>query len=199
MKSTFFAVALICGTSLAFGQSFEGAVTGGPTVLSSGSTITPSLSGVPGAGDILKLNNGWNLGFRMTLNPYKIFGYEFGYIYNRTHLLLGGADQGGMAIHDGFASGLIYATKEGSRIRPFGAAGINFSNFVQPGGSSQNGGGQNKFGINYGAGVKVKLTGRWQIRFDIRQFNTSKPDFGLHGISGRLLQTQISAGFGFAL
>jgi hypothetical protein len=198
MKSTFFAVALLCGTTLVFGQSFEGAVTGGPTILSSGSTITPSVSNVPGAGDILKLDNGWNLGFRMTINPYKIFGYEFGYIYNRTHLLVGGSDLGGGAIHDGFGDGLIYATKEGSRIRPFGAAGINFTNFVQPGGSAQYSG-QNKFGINYGGGVKVKVGSRWQVRFDIRQFNTGKPSFGLTGISGRLLQTQLSAGFGFAL
>jgi opacity protein-like surface antigen len=198
MKSTFLAVALLCGATLAFGQSFEGAVTGGPTILSSGSTITPSVSGVPGAGDILKLDNGWNLGFRMTINPYKIFGYEFGYIYNRSHFLVGATDFGGMSIHDGFGGGLIYATKEGARIRPFGAAGINFTNFVQPGGSAQYGG-QNKFGINYGGGVKVKVGSRWQVRFDIRQFNTGKPSFGLSGISGRLLQTQLSAGFGFAL
>ena len=198
MKSTFLAVALLCGASLAFGQSFEGAVSGGPTILSSGSTITPSLSSVPGAGDILKLDNGWNLGFRITVNPYRIFGYEFGYIYNRTHLLVGSTDIGGMAIHDGFADGLIYATKEGSRIRPFGAAGLNFTNIVQPGASAQYSG-QNKFGINYGAGIKVKVGSKWQLRFDIRQFNTSKPSFGLSGISGRLLQTQISAGFGFAL
>ncbi len=198
MKSTFLAVALICGTSLAFGQAFEGAITGGPTVLAGG-TITPSLSGVPGAGDIFKLDNGWNLGFRMTVNPYRIFGYEFGYIYDRSHALIGGVDQGGMAIHNGFADGLIYATKEGSRIRPFGAAGINFSNFVLPGSSSQYGGGQNRFGFNYGAGIKFKATGPWQIRFDIRQFNTGKPDFNLPGINGRLLQTQVSAGVGFAL
>jgi opacity protein-like surface antigen len=198
MKTTFFTALLIFGSALGFGQSFEGAISGGPTQLS-GATITQSLTANPGAGDDVKLDNGWNLGFRATLNSWKIFGIEFGYIYNRTHLLIGGQDQGGMAIHDGFGAGLLYLTKEGSRIRPFGAAGINFSNFVLPGQSSQYGGGQNKFGINYGAGIKVKVTGMWMVRFDIRQFNTGKPDFGVPGVSGRLLQTQYSVGFGVGI
>jgi opacity protein-like surface antigen len=200
MKRTLLAAVVLCGGCLAFGQAFEGAVTGGPMQLSkSGAQITSSLSGVPGAGDTVALDNGWNLGFRATVNPYRIFGFEFGYIYNRTHLLIGGADQGGMAIHQGFGDGLIYATKEGSRFRPFGAAGLNFSNFVLPGSSSQYGGGQNKFGFNYGAGVKVKVKGMWMARFDIRQFNQGKPDFGVPGVSGRLLLTQYSVGFGVGL
>ena len=199
MRSKCFAIVVMCSAVAAFGQTFEAAITGGPTVLAGGS-ITPSLSGVPGAGDDLKLDNGWNLGFHITLNPYRIFGYEFGYIYNRTSAVVGGVSQGGMAIHDGFGDALIYGTKEGSRIRPFGAAGINFSNFVLPGQSAQFGGGQNKFGFNYGAGIKIKVKGSWQARFDIRQFNTGKPDFGgIPGVSGRLLQTQISAGIGFAM
>ena len=201
MKKIFFAAALCCGSTIVFGQAFEGAVSGGANhISSSGAQITSSLSGVPGAGDSVALDtSGWNLGFRMTVNPYKIFGFEVGYIYNRTHLFISGADQGGMAIHQGFGDALVYATKEGSRIRPFGAAGINFSNFVIPGGSAQYGGGQNKFGINYGVGVKVKVSGMWQVRFDIRQFNQGKPDFGIPNVSGRLLLTQYSVGFGVGL
>lgn len=197
MKKTVLAVVL-CGASLAFGQSFEGAISGGATTLS-GATITQSISGVPGAGDDLKLDNGWNLGFRMTVNAWEIFGVEVGYIYDRTHLLIGGSDNGGMAIHNGYGDGVIYATKQGSRIRPFGVAGINFANFVLPGSSAQYGGGQNKFGINYGAGIKVRVKDKWMVRFDIRQFNTGKPDFGVPGVSGRLLQTQYSVGFGIGI
>jgi len=198
MKSTILAALFLCGSALVCGQSFEGAITGGPTTLS-GSQITSSLSGVPGAGDYVKLDNGWNLGFHATINAWTIFGVEFGYIYNRTQLNIGGQDQGGMAIHDGFGDGVIYLTKRDSRIRPFALAGINFSNFVLPGSSSQYGGGQNKFGINYGAGVKAKVKGPWMVRFDVRQFNTGKPDFGLTGVSGRLLQTQFSVGFGVGI
>jgi opacity protein-like surface antigen len=198
MKSLLIAAFVICGSALGFGQSFEAALSGGPTQLS-GASITPSLTGVPGSGDAVKLDNGWNLGFRATLNSWGIFGIEFGYIYDRTHLLIGGADQGGMAIHNGFGDGVVHLTKEGSRIRPFAAGGLNFSNFVLPGSSAQYGGGQNKFGFNYGAGIKVKVTGIWMVRFDVRQFNTGKPDFGIPGVSGRLLQNQFSIGVGVGI
>lgn len=189
MRSTTWAIGCLCISSVAFGQSFEADVSGGPNHIGkSAAEISPS-SGINYD------TGGWNLGFRMTLNPYRIFGFEVGYIYNRTHLFVSGQDAGGTAIHTGFVDGLVYLTKEGSRIRPFGAAGINFNNFVIPGGNSQYGG-QNKFGINYGAGVKVRVKGNWHVRFDIRQFNTGKPDFGIPGVSGRLLLTQYSVGLG---
>ncbi len=187
---------VLCAGPTASAQSFEAAVTGGVTQIGGGN-ITDSYSGVPGAGDYVKLDNGWNLGFRMTVNPYDHFGFEVGYIYNRTNLNIGGQDQGGMAVHQGYGNALAYLTKSEARIRPFGTAGLNYSNFVPPGQSAQYGGGQNKFGFNYGGGIKVKLTGMWQARFDIRQFNTGKPGFGvLTGLSGRLLMTEYSAGIG---
>ena len=192
MKSIVLAAALTCATSLAFGQSFEGAVTGGPNFASSSSTQISSLEG------LTYDTGGWNLGFRMTVNPYSIFGFEVGYIYNRTHLNQSGMDLGGTAIHEGYGNALVYLTKEGSHIRPFGTAGINFDNFVIPGGNAQYGG-QNKFGINYGVGVKVKVKDKWQVRFDLRQSNTGKPDFGIPGVSGRFLLTQFSVGFGIGI
>ena len=184
---------------LAFGQAFEGAISGGVSNLTNKDIIDFGASNGK-----YTLADGFRLAFRMTVNPYRIFGFELGYAYNRSHLhfVQGGVDQdaGGMAIHQGFGDALLYATKEGSRIRPFGAVGLNFSNFVPPGASAQYGQGQNKFGFNYGVGVKVKVTGMWQIRFDVRQFNTGKPDFGTGaGIGGRLLQNEISAGVGVAL
>jgi opacity protein-like surface antigen len=133
----------------------------------------------------------------MTVNPYDHFGFEVGYIYNRTNLNIAGQDQGGMAVHQGYGNALAYLNKSEARIRPFATGGLNFSNFVPPGSSAQYGGGQNKFGFNYGGGIKVKITGMWQARFDIRQFNTGKPGFGvLTGLSGRLLMTEYSAGIG---
>jgi len=192
MKSTLWAVAFLCASSVGFGQSFEGDVSGGPNHIGTSSALISSTSGVNyDAG-------GWNLGFRMTVNPYRIFGFEVGYIYNRTSLFVNGQNAGGTAIHEGFGDGLVYLTKEGSRVRPFGAAGVNFNNFVIPGGSSQYGG-QNKFGINYGAGVKVRVKDKWHVRFDLRQSNTGKPDFGIPGVSGRMLLTQFSVGFGVGI
>lgn len=182
-------VVLICSivAGLAAAQSFEGSVSGGPSILSSSDL-----------GSGYSLDNGFNLGFRMTLNTQQHLGYELGYIYNRTHLLASGFDQGGMAVHQGFGDVLFYPNRSSERrVRPFLAGGLNFDNFVAPGQTAQYGQGQTKFGFDYGAGVKMKVTGPWNIRFDFRQFNVGKP-FDLGG-SGRLLINEISAGVAFAL
>src|SRR5579884_1099336 len=193
----FLCAALLSTASFAFGQSFEFSVSGGESQLSKTGSNLGSLTGVPGSGDNVTLDNGFNITFAMTLNPWKHFGTDFGYAYNRSHLLIGGQDSGGMAIHQGFFDGLLYLTKEGSRIRPYGAAGVQFSNFTPPGASAQYGGGQNKFGINYGAGIKLKVTGMWFLRADWRQFNTGKPDFNaIPGVSGRLVQNEYTVGVG---
>lgn len=144
------------------------------------------------------LDDGISLGFRLTLNSMPYFGHEVGYSYNRTHLKLQGADQGGMAIHQGGYNFLAYATPEGKRIRPFVTGGAHFSNFVPPGSSASQGGGNTKFGINYGAGLKVRLTTMFAARVDYRQYVTGKP-FDLPGASGKLKQNVISLGLAFVL
>jgi opacity protein-like surface antigen len=144
------------------------------------------------------LDDGWKFGFRLGLNSWTYFGQEFGYAYNRTNLLLGGQDQGGMAIHQGFYSFLAYATPEGSRIRPFAAGGGHFSNFVPPGASATYGQGSTKFGVNYGGGIKARVTERYQVRFDIKQYLQGKP-FDLPGQSGSLRLNEISVGLAFVL
>ena len=161
-------------------------------------------------GATYKFTNGFNVNFRITLNTWKFFGHEVGYAYNRTHLNFnalnpdgtsaGSGDAGGMAVHQGFYDFLGYATPEGSRIRPFGAVGVHFSNYVPPGSSAQYGGGQNKFGINYGGGLKIKIAGPWGVRFDVHQFTNGKPDFhAIQGNSGWIRQTELSAGVDFML
>ena len=197
MKNTIL-IFFACASSSLFGQSFEAGITLGESVLGN-SVLSPDIL-TPGPGNI-SLKNGFRFGFRVGLNPYRYMGAEFGYAYNRTQFHLDGppASDQGMAIHQGFADGLIHATKEGSRIRPFVAAGINFSNFVPPGSSASYGGGQTKFGFNYGAGVKVKVATNWMVRFDFRQYETGKPDFNIFNPHGRLFQNEISAGVAFAL
>jgi opacity protein-like surface antigen len=186
MKTTGTILLFLVFSALACAQSFEGSVSGGVSLIPSGDL-----------GSGYSLDNGFRLAFRMTLNPHERLGYEFGYAYNRTNLLVSGTNGQGMAIHQGFGDVLLYATHTEARIRPFLAGGLNFSNFVPPGQTAQYGQGETKFGVNYGAGVKFKVAGPWQVRFDIRQFNTGKP-FGL-GAGGRFLQNEISAGVSFTL
>jgi len=130
----------------------------------------------------------------MTLNNESHFGHEVQYAYSRTQLNISGSKQG-MAIHQGGYNFLIYATPEGTRVRPFATGGVLFANYVPPGSSATSGGGDNKFGFNYGGGVKVRVTSLFGVRFDVRQATTPKP-FDLPLREGWLRQTEISAGFG---
>lgn len=182
-------------------QSGELWFSAGESILSNRDLGTPFANGKP---TDVQLDNGFRFGFRFAFNTAGHMGHEIQYAYNRTHFIdntgafLGAATSQGMAIHQGGYNFLLYATPEGSRIRPFATGGVHFSNFVPPGSSAASGGGNTKFGFNYGGGVKVKLTSLFGLRFDVRQYQTGKPDFGglLQNRSGLLRQTEVSAGFG---
>ncbi|MEP7366418.1 MAG: outer membrane beta-barrel protein [Acidobacteriota bacterium] len=193
LTALFALIAVTCSA-----QVFEVGGQGGVSRLSS-----RTIGSVPGAnaGDPrseVQLKDGWRFSLRATLNTGRFTGYEFGYAYNRTHLLVNGEDNGGMAIHQGLFNYMLYALPEGKRVRPFATGGANFSNFIPPGASVTSGGGDNKFGFNYGGGVKVILTDTLLLRLDARQYQTPKP-FDLVGASGWLKQLEISVGISFYL
>lgn len=196
-KKAWIAVFFVCAAaSSAHAQVAELGVSGGPMRINSKEL-----------GQGYSLDDGWKLGFRLTLNSWTMFGQEVGYSYNRTKLLLGsGASQqsSGMAIHQGSYNLLAYATPEGKAVRPFVTGGGQFNNFVPPGQSATQGGGDMKFGINYGGGVKVKVTERYQVRFDARQFSSPKPfgelrETSTQNVGGWLRMTELSVGFAFTL
>ncbi|HTP86216.1 MAG TPA: outer membrane beta-barrel protein [Bryobacteraceae bacterium] len=210
LRFTFASFLLLGFSCAAWAQSFEGSVNVGESLQSNASLGEIAGNVLTGADGVskYKLDNGFNIAFRVTLNTWKFFGHEVGYAYNRTHLNLDafdptGASQGseslgGMAVHQGFYDFLAYATPEGSTIRPFGAVGVHYSNYVAPGSSAQYGQGDNKFGFNYGGGVKIRVKGPLGVRFDVHQFTNGKP-FGLTGASGWIRQTEISAGVAWML
>jgi hypothetical protein len=145
------------------------------------------------------LDDGMSIIFRLTVNNWVFMGQEFGYGYNRTKLNFGTQSLGGMAYHQGFYNLLIYATPEGSRVRPFATGGGHFSNYVPPGASATQGQGENKFGLNYGGGIKVRVSEKFLFRVDVRQFMNGKPFGDFFPVSGSLRQTQFSAGLSFVL
>lgn len=150
----------------------------------------------------LELSNGWRFGFRMTLNTKPHFGHEAGYNYVRTNWDIGGGVQSaGTAAHQGFYDFLAYATPEGSKVRPFIAGGAQFTNFIYPGYTVSQGGGSMKFGLNYGFGVKTRVTDKWLMRVDFRQYTSPKPDFGLSAIppQGWVKMNEISLGVAYCL
>lgn len=179
-------------------QPLELGVYGGQSRLSK--ATLGSIAKSPDAASDYSLDGGFRLGFRVTTNSDTIFGHEFGYGYNRTQLVFDSASgqRQGMAIHQGTYNYLVYATREGRKIRPFVTGGVHFSNFVPPGASATQGGGTTKFGVNYGAGLKIRVHPMFLIRFDLRQYGTPKP-FKLFNRSNWLRQNEYSIGFSFVL
>ena len=198
-KLAVMALLACAGAGSAWGQLFEVWFNGGQSLLSNKGlgTLNVDQNGTPLPGaskNDFQLEDGFRFSFRMALNNESHFGHEVQYAYSRTKLNSGGVEQG-MAIHQGGYNFLLYATHEGTRVRPFATGGVMFANYVPPGSSATSGGGDNKFGFNYGGGVKVRLTSLFGVRFDVRQYTTPKP-FDLPLKSGWLRQTEVSAGFG---
>ena len=194
-------VAFLAVPSMAPGQVAEFSFSGGQSLLRN-NKLTDYTDPDSGQTVEVKLKDGFRFGFRVTLNNWRFFGHEFGYGYSRTQLSLQTqpVQDYGTAIHQGFYNMLVYATPEGARVRPFGAGGVHFSNFIYPGLSVTSGGGETKFGINYGGGVKVRVSSMFMVRFDVRQYQSSKPDF-LPGPEpeGWIRQLEASAGFALVL
>ena len=183
----------------AWSQALEMAVGGGVSRLTNG-----GLGKVVAASaqqNDYSLKGGFRLVMRMTMNSGDFKGHETGYAYNRTQLVQNGegaSSQTGMAIHQGFYNYLLYPTREGSRIRPFAAGGVHFANYVPPGASATSGGGSTKFGVNYGGGIKIRVSERFLLRFDARQFLNPKP-FGLINPGGWIRMNEYSTSLAFVL
>jgi opacity protein-like surface antigen len=193
MKRSVLALLLVGSATVALAQMGEVSLSLGKSIMrnnSLGSTIDAL-----GAAVNAPLDANLHLALRMTINNSRFFGHEFGYAYNRSSLKVGGQSIG-MPIHQGFYDFLLYATKEGTKVRPFAAGGVGFSSFFPPGASVFSGNGVTKFGFNYGAGIKVRVSDSFLIRLDARDYTTGKPDFGISP-QGWLHQLSVSAGLGF--
>ena len=144
------------------------------------------------------LDNGIRIGARLALNTGYFFGQEFSYSYQDSGLTFGGGPADSMTVQNVYYNFVVHATPDGSPVRPFGTGGVGVSVFFPPGLSSLSGGGQNKFGYNFGGGLKFKLNPIFGLRLDVRDHVTGKP-FGLAGASGRLHNVEYSATFSLLL
>ncbi|HLX43879.1 MAG TPA: outer membrane beta-barrel protein [Bryobacteraceae bacterium] len=206
-------LALTCASG-AWGQTGELWFSYGRSLLQDSSLGT--LSAFGGSPNDVKLDDGYRFSFRFGFNQGSHFGHEVQYAFNHTQFDQGesstiGAGTGvspitgtssttpakqAMHFHQGGYNFLVYALPEKVRVRPFATAGVQFSDFVPPGGAI-NYGSQNKFGANFGGGVKIHVKGIWGVRFDVREYLSGKPNFNvLTQGSGALWQTEVSAGVG---
>jgi opacity protein-like surface antigen len=197
-------------SSAAFAQVFEVGVSGGRALFKGNNANLGTVSPDP-ASPQYQMQDGFRLTFRITFNQGRFLGHEIGYAYNHTSLLIPAtstpvlngvvttpAQTVGVPIHQGFYDFLAYATPEGTKVRPFGAAGVNFSSFFPPGTSIYSGNQTTKYGFNFGGGLKVRITSIWGIRLDLRVYNTSKP-FNFFNQNGRLNKLEASGGVTFNL
>jgi opacity protein-like surface antigen len=202
---TVLAVLLLAGSGTVWAQSADFWFSAGESLISTYLGADPSLcstgaqcQSIGNNGKDLQLTDGFRFGFRFGFNVKSHLGGEVGYAYSRTHLRYNDvqpAVEQGMAIHQGTFNAMAYGTREEARFRPFVTGGVGFANYVPPGASATSGGGSTKLGFNYGAGVKMKITGFWGARVDVRQYVTPIP-FGLALASGWVHQTEVSAGVG---
>jgi len=197
--------AMGCFSTMAWGQAGEFWFNFGESITGDTNLGTPLAFG--GSSSDAKLANGYRFSFRFNFNVGDHYGAEVGYAFNHSDLQYssaagsalgaGGAFSQGMHYHQGTFNALYYPfTSDTSHVRPFATAGVQFTDFVPPGGGI-NYGSQNKFGANFGVGVKVHVHGMWGARFDLRDYIMGKPDFGyLQMGSGALNIIEASAGVG---
>ncbi len=140
------------------------------------------------------IGNGVRIGARWATNSWVFLGHEFSYAYQRSSLAIGDQPSNGMTVQNMYYNFVAHATPEGTVVRPFATAGVGVSVFFPPGFSSLSGGGDNKFGYNYGGGLKFKLTDQFGLRFDVRDHVTGRP-FDLPGASGRFHNVEYSSTF----
>ncbi|MCY4596112.1 MAG: outer membrane beta-barrel protein [Bryobacterales bacterium] len=158
-------------------------------------------SGLPATGSV-SISDGVRIGGRMAFNPRAFFGHEVSYAYQHGGLEIFEGSEGTnetityvVRAHHMYYNFVVHALPTGTTVRPFATGGGGFSSFFPPGASTFSGGGDTKFGYNYGGGIKFNLF-KYGVRFDVRNHITGKP-FGRYfpGVEGKLNNLEISVTF----
>jgi len=189
----------IAAQSLDISLSVGAANAGGRSVGSIG--LTDPAQGV--VSSPVNLGSGFLFSPRLTLHSRKYLSHEFSYIFTRANLKVpvNGAfalDQG-MSIGQLMYNAMLSATPEGSKVRPYGAAGGGLVSFYPPGFGLFSGVTVNRPGVNYGAGARVQVNEMWHTRIDFRQtISTSPRIFQTQETSGSFRQNQFSVGLGIS-
>jgi hypothetical protein len=165
-------------------QREEIAITGGWSVFANnkigeGAIFLPTLDAVPAD---ITIENGLRVGARVTFNQGRLFGHEINYAYQDSAFILPdeGVDTG---IHNYYYNLLVYAAPRDAVVRPFVTGGIGFSDIYT----------DLKFGVNFGGGLKFKLSERFGLRLDVRDHVTSVP-FDYPNAPTRLHNVEYSVG-----
>lgn len=201
-----FLLGCACGLLLAAtaaGQSAELGISGGYGILTDNSLSASELLDTAGQSEF-SLSNGVRVGARMAFNTRAFTGHEVSYSYQHGGLqeaITGSekADLGTVRAHHMYYNFVLHATPTEIPIRPFVTGGGGFSSFFLPGISSLSGGGDTKFGYNYGGGLKFN-TFMYGLRLDVRNHVTGKPFRNyIPNIEGQLNNVEVSITFSLLL
>lgn len=152
-----------------------------------------------GEGAFYEYTGGVRIGARMSFDFRDFFAHEFAYVYQHSQFRATvDTDEGATRtvsetrsqIHTYAYNFTAHATRRDSRVRPFVTGGGGVAAFIPPGYSGFQTRGQSKFGYNYGAGVKFRVSDKWGLRFDARDHHFGKPFF--QNADGRLRLLEIS-------
>jgi opacity protein-like surface antigen len=145
----------------------------------------------------VRLTNGMRVGARLSLNSGSLTGHELSYAFERHDIEIASAQESRARTQQFFYNFALHVSPKGSAVRPFVTAGAGYTSFAPGGGGIfQDAGGENKFGYNFGGGLKFKMSRLFGVRFDVRDHVSGKPNFlDLAGVEGRLHAIEYSAGF----
>lgn len=145
----------------------------------------------------LLLESGPKFGARLGLNSGILTGHELTYSVERGDLSVAGSQEGRASIQRFHYNYVVHLTPKVVRVRPFFTAGAGYANFAAPAdGIFESASGTNKLTVNYGGGVKLKLSPMFGLRFDVRDHVSGKPNYlDLPDVKGRLHAIEYSAGF----
>ncbi len=144
----------------------------------------------------LDSETGYVVGARITQNLRNFFAAELEYSFANQRAALVNLSPAlprfdlRQKVHTVNYNGLVYLTRRGSKIRPFGTAGVGVSLFQLSGETGSRGVAVGldlvdrwKFAFSWGGGVKILKWRNWGVRFDFRDTVTGIPDFGLPRVS----------------
>ena len=197
-------IALVAGCGLLFSlsaaaQYAEIGVTGGYSRFQDGEIA--SFGSFGGGAESYELGNGMRIGGRMSFDFRSYFSHEIAYTWQRAKFRVTTSDgvtttasESNIGIHNYYYNFVAHATRRDSAVRPFVTGGGGMSSFTYPGYSTFSRG-DTKFGYNYGAGIKFRLSDKYGLRFDVRDHVTGKPYFD--DLDGRLHNVETSMTFSF--
>ena len=147
------------------------------------------------AGRPLRLENGFRGGVRFALNSGVLFGHEWTYGYER-HDLDYRDSKAKATVHEASYNLVLHLTPRAGAIRPFVAAGVGVAAFrLNQKGPLERLGNSTNLGVNFGGGLKIRMSRMAGLRLDIRDHLTGKPAFkALPPLDGRLHRIEYSGG-----